>query len=37
VGRFYGEGVRWAMALPMPALLRWVDLMPRIMERERGG
>jgi hypothetical protein len=36
VGRFYGDGLRWALALPLPALLRWASLMPRITERERG-
>ncbi len=34
VGRFYGEGLTWAMALPIPALLRWADLMPEITRRE---
>jgi len=37
VGRFYGDGLRWALALPLSALLRWASLMPRITERERGG
>jgi hypothetical protein len=37
VGRFYGDGLRWALALPLPALLRWANLMPKIVERERGG
>jgi len=36
VGRFYGDGLRWAMALPLPALLRWASLISGIMERERG-
>jgi hypothetical protein len=37
VGRFYGEGLRWAMALRLPALLRWARLIPGVVERERGG
>jgi len=36
-GRFYGDGLRWALALPLPALFRWVRLMPRVAEHERGG
>ena len=36
VGRFYSEGLRWALALPLPELMRWVKLMPKIAERERG-
>jgi hypothetical protein len=37
VGRFYGDGLLWAMALPLPALFRWAELIPKIGERERGG
>jgi hypothetical protein len=36
VGRFYGDGLRWALALPLPALLRWYVLIPGVLERERG-
>ena len=27
VGRFYGEGLRWALSLPLPELLYWYRLM----------
>ena len=37
VGRFYGDGLRWALTLPLPALLRWSEIMPQIMRREHGG
>jgi hypothetical protein len=37
VGRFYGEGLRWAMALPIPRLFRWAELMPEITRREGKG
>ncbi len=37
VGRFYGDGLLWAMALTLPALLRWAELIPKVQERERGG
>jgi len=34
VGRFYGEGVRWALALPMPELFRWRDLMANVRDAD---
>jgi len=37
VGRFYGEGVRWALGLTLTELMRWLSLMPKVVERERGG
>ena len=37
VGRFYGDGLLWAMALPLPVLFRWAELIPKVGERERGG
>jgi hypothetical protein len=36
VGRFYGDGLRWALSLPLPVLLRRANLIPRVEERERG-
>jgi len=36
-GRFYGDGLRWALALPLPALLRWVRLISRASERKVRG
>jgi len=36
VGRFYGDGLRWALALPLSALLRWASLMAEVMRRERN-
>jgi hypothetical protein len=36
VGRFYREGVGWALTLPLPALLRWNSLIPAITARERA-
>jgi hypothetical protein len=29
--------LRWALALKVPALMRWASLIPGVMERERGG
>jgi hypothetical protein len=37
VGRFYGDGFRWASGLPLSVLLRRLSLIPSIVERERGG
>jgi hypothetical protein len=37
VGRFYGEGLRWALALPLPELIRWQKLTGHIARVERGG
>ena len=37
VGRFYGEGLLWALALPLPDLIRWQDLIPSISRAERNG
>jgi hypothetical protein len=34
-GRIYGEGLRWALALPLPELARWHGLIPRVMEAGR--
>jgi hypothetical protein len=28
VGRFYGDGLRWALSLPLPELLYWYRLIP---------
>jgi hypothetical protein len=36
VGRFFGEGLVWALNLPIPALHRWWGLIPEIVRRERG-
>ncbi len=36
VGRFYGDGLRWALSLPLPALLRWHSLIPAVIAREKG-
>ena len=35
VGRCYGDGYRWAMALRLPELLRLAALIPEIERRER--
>jgi hypothetical protein len=35
VGRFYGDGLRWALSLKLPALLRWAELMGEVAARER--
>jgi hypothetical protein len=32
IGRFYGQGVVWALNLPLPELIRWRDLMPRVRD-----
>lgn len=37
VGRFYGEGLRWALALPLPELIRWQGLMAHVTRAERNG
>lgn len=34
VGRFYGEGLRWALNLPLPELIRWQTLMGHIARTE---
>jgi hypothetical protein len=34
VGRFYGEGLRWALALPLPELIRWQKLMGHVRDHE---
>lgn len=34
VGRFYGEGLRWALSLPLPELLYWYRLMDEVT---KGG
>jgi hypothetical protein len=34
VGRFYGDGLRWAMALPLPELWRWRNLIGHVRESE---
>jgi hypothetical protein len=34
VARFYGEGVRWALSLPLPELFRWRDLIPRVRDAD---
>ena len=30
LGRFYGEGVTWALHLRLSALMRWRDLVPKV-------
>lgn len=37
VGRFYGDGLEWALALPLPALIRRQRLMSHVARIERGG
>lgn len=37
VGRFYGEGLRWALALPLPELIRWNKLIVHVREVEPPG
>jgi len=36
VGRFFGDGLTWALSLPLPELHQWWELIPEIMRRERG-
>jgi hypothetical protein len=35
LGRFYGDGLSWALALPVDELIRWHHLIPTVMEKER--
>jgi hypothetical protein len=30
VARFYNEPLRWGLALTLPELMRWQDLMPAV-------
>jgi hypothetical protein len=34
--RFYGDGIAWAMSLPLPELMRWNRLMRQVHDAERG-
>ena len=34
IGRFYGDGLCWALALPLPELLRWASLRAKIEDAE---
>jgi hypothetical protein len=34
VGRFYGESLSWALALPIQRLLHWAGLMAEVRARE---
>jgi hypothetical protein len=36
VGRFYGEGLVWALRLKLPELFRWARLIPKVKEHENG-
>lgn len=35
-GRFYGDGLAWAMSLPLHELRRWNRLMRGVHDAERG-
>ena len=35
-GRFYGSGIVWALALPLPELIRWNHLIRGVRDMERG-
>jgi hypothetical protein len=34
VGRFYGEGLLWALHLPLPELIAWRALIPAVRRAE---
>jgi len=36
VGRFYGDGLVWAMSLSLSELARWADLRAHVMRVENG-
>jgi hypothetical protein len=36
IGRFYGDGLTWALALPLPDLFAWGRLMKSVTATERG-
>ena len=35
-GRFYGEGLVWALRLQLPVLFRWARPIPKVREHENG-
>jgi hypothetical protein len=37
VARFYGDGVVWAMGLPVDDLLRWQGVMHELRGRDHAG
>jgi len=37
VGRFYGEGLLWALALPLPELIAWRGLIAAVRRAENVG
>lgn len=36
VGRFYGDGLTWALGLPLPDLIRWHGLRETVRKAEHG-
>jgi hypothetical protein len=34
VGRFYRDGLQWALRLPLPELIAWRALMPAVRRAE---
>ena len=34
VGRFYGDGLTWALSLPLPDLIHWRELIPSVERSE---